>query len=101
MTIMRFLSLAALGGASAFQLPFIYNHGPQTPLVIDTKPKLPLVDTEALQDLIKVDNLLARAEKLYEIAKLGEAEFNHPTRVIGSAGKSVHRYHSSLLRAWC
>ena len=30
------------------------------------------------------------AKKMYEIAKLGEEEYNHPTRVIGSAGKSAH-----------
>ena len=29
---------------------------------------------------------MARAEKLYEIAKLSEDQYNHPTRVIGSAG---------------
>jgi len=29
---------------------------------------------------------MARAKKMYEIAKLGEEEYNHPTRVIGSAG---------------
>ncbi|KAF2125190.1 aminopeptidase Y precursor [Dothidotthia symphoricarpi CBS 119687] len=29
---------------------------------------------------------MTRAKKLYEIAKLGEEEYNHPTRVIGSDG---------------
>lgn len=33
---------------------------------------------------------MARAKKMYEIAKLGEEEYNHPTRVIGSAGKCAH-----------
>ncbi|KAL2760355.1 hypothetical protein ACRALDRAFT_1026055 [Sodiomyces alcalophilus JCM 7366] len=56
---------------------------PQQPITSDKKP---LVESEALQKLIKADNLLARAEHLYEIAKLGEPEYNHPTRVIGSEG---------------
>lgn len=51
--------------------------------------KKPLVETEALQDTIKADNLLARAKDLYDIAKLGEEEYNHPTRVIGSDGTTV------------
>ncbi|KAB5559752.1 hypothetical protein GE09DRAFT_1030357 [Coniochaeta sp. 2T2.1] len=83
---MRFLSLVALGGAAALQLPFVENREPQTAPGIDSKPKLPLVDTEALQDLIEVDNFLPRAVELYEIAKLSEDEYNHPTRFIGSAG---------------
>ncbi|KAK1974609.1 peptidase family M28 [Colletotrichum cereale] len=48
--------------------------------------KKPLVETNALQDTISADNLLSRAKELYEIAKLGEEEYNHPTRVIGSDG---------------
>jgi aminopeptidase Y len=47
----------------------------------------PLVDTESLQAAIKSENLLARAKDLYKIAELGEPEYNHPTRVIGSAGQ--------------
>ncbi|KAK2025456.1 peptidase family M28 [Colletotrichum zoysiae] len=48
--------------------------------------KKPLVETKALQDTISADNLLSRAKELYEVAKLGEEEYNHPTRVIGSDG---------------
>lgn len=48
----------------------------------------PLVDTKTLQDSIKSENLFERAKKLYDIAKLGEHEYNHPTRVIGSEGES-------------
>lgn len=48
--------------------------------------KAKLVDSQALQDTIKAENLRKRAEKLYEIAKLSEDQYNHPTRVIGSAG---------------
>jgi aminopeptidase Y len=46
-----------------------------------------LVKTEALQASISSERLLARAKDLYEIAKLGEGEYNHPTRVIGSQGR--------------
>jgi aminopeptidase Y len=49
-----------------------------------------MVNSTELQDLISGDRLMVRANKLYEIAKLGEEEYNHPTRVIGSAGRLVH-----------
>lgn len=48
--------------------------------------KLPLVDTEKLQSLISAFQLEERANVLYEIAKKGEDEYGHPTRVIGSKG---------------
>ncbi|TWU75757.1 hypothetical protein ED733_002118 [Metarhizium rileyi] len=44
------------------------------------------VTTIALQDHIDKDRLWERAEKLYELAKKSEDEYNHPTRVIGSKG---------------
>ncbi|KAH6647179.1 aminopeptidase Y precursor [Truncatella angustata] len=77
-------SLALMSGfqALAQQVPLGLNQD-EKPMVIAGRP---LVDTEALQDSIKTDNLLARAKELYEIAKLGEDEYNHPTRVIGSEG---------------
>jgi hypothetical protein len=46
----------------------------------------PLVSSTELQALIKPANLLARAEKLFAIAKTSEPELGHPTRVIGSPG---------------
>lgn len=55
----------------------------------------PLIDTKALQDLIKPDALMKRAEKLYAIAKMSEDQFNHPTRVIGSHGKNNSSFYSS------
>jgi aminopeptidase Y len=50
--------------------------------------KKPLVDSESLQSHISSDKLLRRAKHLYKIAELGEDEYNHPTRVIGSEGRS-------------
>lgn len=88
MRVTSALSLcAAAGGAAAVQIPLL--SGNQAPIdgASDTKP---LVNSSALQDLISGDRLMTRAKKLYEIAKLGEPEYNHPTRVIGSAGMSVH-----------
>ncbi|WQF86981.1 Putative PA domain, peptidase M28, PA domain superfamily [Colletotrichum destructivum] len=97
---LQLAGLALLGGASALQLQ-MQVADQQAPLIADaasvlsTPPpstaaasasKKPLVETEALQDTISADNLLVRAKELYEIAKLGEEEFNHPTRVIGSDG---------------
>lgn len=79
---------AALAGASALQIPFLSPSTDQAPL----KPSenkdgtKPLIDSEALQDLVSGDRLLRRAKELYEMAKLGEDEYNHPTRVIGSKG---------------
>ncbi|KAK7936709.1 aminopeptidase Y precursor [Apiospora aurea] len=83
-------SAALLSTASAY--------GIQQPMSSDDSPvaapaaaaghssKRPLVSSKALQDSIKGEHLLRRAKNLYEIAKLGEEEYNHPTRVIGSDG---------------
>jgi aminopeptidase Y len=79
---------AAFAGASAFQIPFLSSPS-QASLSIANETK-PLVNSSELQDLISGDRLMVRAKKLFEIAKLGEEEYNHPTRVIGSAGKSTH-----------
>ncbi|OAL45829.1 aminopeptidase-like protein Y [Pyrenochaeta sp. DS3sAY3a] len=79
-----FALCAALTGATAFQIPLLSSSN-QSPLghVNETKPP---VDSSELQNLISGERLMTRAKKLYEIAKLGEDEYNHPTRVIGSAG---------------
>ncbi|KAK6084678.1 peptidase family M28 [Seiridium cupressi] len=83
----RFQMAGGLALMSGFQ-----TLAQQAPMAIDNDqvPMIaggrPLVNTEALQDSIKADNLLARAKDLYKIAKLGEDEYNHPTRVIGSEG---------------
>ncbi|KAK3209183.1 hypothetical protein GRF29_69g1065106 [Pseudopithomyces chartarum] len=74
-------------GVSAIQIPLLSSEK-QAPVEVsgDYHGEKPLVNSSALQDLISGDRLFARAKKLYEIAKLGEEEYNHPTRVIGSAG---------------
>jgi aminopeptidase Y len=77
---------AALSGVSALQIPLNLqvpklSWGPFS----DDLP--PLVDTKELQKSIKPENLEARAKDLYEIAKNGEEEYGHPTRVIGSEGE--------------
>jgi aminopeptidase Y len=80
-----FALCAAITGAAALQIP-ILSSNVQTLLGHPSGSK-PLVNSTELQDLISGDRLMIRAKKLYEIAKLGEEEFNHPTRVIGSAGR--------------
>ena len=83
-------SLSVLAaGASALQIPLLSSEA-QTPIDASGDPieEKPLVNSSALQELISGDRLLGGAKKLYEIAKLGEDEYNHPTRVIGSAGTS-------------
>ncbi|KAI9735729.1 MAG: hypothetical protein M1818_006337 [Claussenomyces sp. TS43310] len=57
--------------------------GLQTPFHAAKKD---LVSSSALQADITADNLLKRANDLFAIAQLGEDEYNHPTRVIGSKG---------------
>ncbi|KAK0639781.1 aminopeptidase Y precursor [Cercophora newfieldiana] len=81
--------LAALGTASAFRLdqkPIFAHPGQQQPIRGGADSEKPLVTSEALEATISSKNLLKRAKQLYEIAKLGEKEYNHPTRVIGSEG---------------
>ncbi|KAI5465344.1 hypothetical protein BGZ63DRAFT_373336 [Mariannaea sp. PMI_226] len=102
MTVTKGLLVAAtaLSGVSALQLPQVPLDGPKFPSLpwlsgsgpssssdFDSDfSNLPIIDTKALQDLITADSLETRAKKFYEIAKLGEKEYNHPTRVIGSDG---------------
>jgi len=76
-------ALAVLSGASALQLPLFWTQGQQSPVSSVGKE---LISSAAIQGDIDADNLLKRAKKLFEIAKLGEDEYNHPTRVIGSKG---------------
>ncbi|KAK1570111.1 peptidase family M28 [Colletotrichum navitas] len=102
---LQLAGLAVLGGAAALQMQMQAQvPGQQAPMIADEVPlvstspstassyssssssKKPLVETKALQDTISAENLLSRAKELYEIAKLGEEEYNHPTRVIGSDG---------------
>jgi aminopeptidase Y len=83
-----FALCAAVAGAGALQIPLFSSHS-QAPLGHPHGSK-PMVNSTELQDLISGDRLMVRANRLYEIAKLGEEEYNHPTRVIGSAGRLVH-----------
>lgn len=46
----------------------------------------PMVDTEKLQDKIKLDDLNETARDLYKIAGHSKKHYGHPTRVIGSRG---------------
>ncbi|CAG9944055.1 unnamed protein product [Clonostachys rosea f. rosea IK726] len=102
----RLSLIAALAGTSlALQVPLqqpIQLPGLSKP--VDGPPKsvassfehLPLIDTDALQAKIKPANLEKRAESLYKIAELGEEEYGHPTRVIGSEG---HRGTLSYIKS--
>ncbi|GAB0134702.1 hypothetical protein EsDP_00003062 [Epichloe bromicola] len=86
------LSLVVLAASAAAllipdQQPL--NHPePQMPIGRPSEDDVskPFVNTEGLQDRIKIGGLWKRAEKLYEIAKKGEEEYGHPTRVTGSKG---------------
>jgi hypothetical protein len=80
-----FALCAAITGAGALQIPLLSSTN-QAPL----GGSKPLINSTELQDLISGERLMTRANKLFEIAKLGEEEYNHPTRVIGSAGMLMH-----------
>jgi aminopeptidase Y len=85
-------ALALTGSSSALQIPLqlpfdtpwtSHHHA----LTADDATKLPLVDSETLQSKISSHTLESRSKVLYDIAKKGEEEYGHPTRVIGSAGE--------------
>ncbi|PWY76092.1 Zn-dependent exopeptidase [Aspergillus sclerotioniger CBS 115572] len=86
-----------LGQVGALQLPLLQSsesHS-QSPITGDK----PLVSSPLLQEQVKAENLLSRARHLYKIAELGQDEYNHPTRVIGSKGHlgTLDYIYSSLL----
>ena len=87
MTLIKTLAPLALLGLSAQaqqQAPLVDTASPGSTL--PHSEKLHVVDSEALQSKIHAKNLLARAEDLYKLAELSFHDYNHPTRVIGSAG---------------
>jgi aminopeptidase Y len=92
-------TLALSGVSSALQIPLqvpwfleppshkpLSDAGVSRPATDSSKGDLPLVDSEALQASISAHNLEKRAVALYDIARLGEEDYGHPTRVIGSDG---------------
>lgn len=83
-----FALCAAVTSATALQMPLL--SASNQALLAHPHGAKPLVNSTELQGLISGDRLMTRAKKMYEIAKLGEAEYNHPTRVIGSAGTRAH-----------
>lgn len=84
--LLSLASLSAIAAASVVQHPL--NDGSNSQALIKSKT---LVSSEALEGHITSKNLLKRAKKLFEIAELGAADYSHPTRVIGSAGKQKPR----------
>jgi aminopeptidase Y len=87
MAILKNLAPVALLGLSvqAQQLPLVQTDSHDASLASSQK----IVDSEALQAKIHGKNLLARAEDLYKLAELSFHDYNHPTRVIGSAGHAA------------
>lgn len=86
------VAATALSGVSALQIPLNVqlpwsSWSPSSGPSSDDLTGLPLIDTKELQSSIKAGNLETRAKELYEIAKNGEEEYGHPTRVIGSEGE--------------
>jgi hypothetical protein len=84
--LLSLVALSAIAAASVVQHPLNDGSGSQAP--ISSKP---LVSSKALEGHITSNKLLKRARKLFEIAELGAADYNHPTRVIGSSGKHKPR----------
>jgi aminopeptidase Y len=88
-------TLLLLGEVGAVQLPLFQAPKSQVPIAADKE----LVSSSALQEQVKAENLLKRAKELYKIAELGEEEYNHPTRVIGSEG--IHREAAGVIQSVC
>ncbi|KAF2636936.1 aminopeptidase-like protein Y [Massarina eburnea CBS 473.64] len=84
MRVRSAIPLCAAASTTALQIPLLSSNE-QAPVTVAGETK-PLINSTELQELISGDRLFERAKKLFEIAKLGEDEYNHPTRVIGSAG---------------
>lgn len=86
-------ALALTRPSSALQIPLqLPLNTPWTQsdaVAADDGEKLPLVDSETLQSRISSSVLQSRAQLLYGIAKKGEEEYGHPTRVIGSEGECL------------
>lgn len=73
-----------LGQVGALQLPLFQESNSKW--ATTNAGDKPLISSPLLQEQVKAENLLDRARQLYKIAELGEDEYNHPTRVIGSKG---------------
>ncbi|PLB37824.1 Zn-dependent exopeptidase [Aspergillus candidus] len=90
--------LVLLGAeVGALQIPLIQWErfsGSQAPLA-DKE----LVSSSAFQAKVHAENLFERAKDLYKIAELGESEYGHPTRVIGSKGHlgTIDYIYSTLI----
>ncbi|KAF2196091.1 aminopeptidase Y precursor [Delitschia confertaspora ATCC 74209] len=87
----------ACAAVAAQQIPIIQSTPASAELPAQNDK--PLVNSSALQDHISGDRLMERAKKMFEIAKLGEDEYNHPTRVIGSLGHlgTLNYIYSTIL----
>jgi aminopeptidase Y len=83
--LLSLITLSVAARASVVQRPL--HDAPSSQALIKNKP---LVSSDALESHITSENLLKRAKKLFQIAELGAADYKHPTRVIGSAGRSQH-----------
>jgi len=83
----KLLSIAGLASLAASAQDQIPLGALSDDIALGTVAPSPvMIDSQSLQDTITAENLLKRAKKLYQIAKLGEDEYNHPTRVIGGHG---------------
>ena len=99
MAILKTLAVAGVLTATAsaqLQVPML-NNVKELNIDVAPSPSLgssgkPLVDSQSLQELINIDNLFKRSKDLYAVAELSMDEFNHPTRVIGSAGMCIYHW---------
>ena len=85
------ITISTVVAASVIQHPLLKQ--------VDTRPlknTKPLISSDAIQDDISTDKLLARAKYLSNLAELSFEEYNHPTRVIGSQGKLICRFTSQF-----
>jgi len=84
---MKLLALASLAGALPLS-PLSVLDMLATGSELDPQSK-PVIDTDALQDLITTDALEAWAEKLWVAANASTPHIGHPTRYIGTPGHAA------------
>lgn len=94
--LLPLISLSALAGAALLpQQPLLKARGEAVINNGNNHPGRPshskkLVSSAALEGRIHKQALLKRAKVLSKIADAGIAEYNHPTRVIGSKGELLN-----------
>lgn len=85
LAIVSAVNALPLNPFNSFQIPIIFGSKDEVS-ASQWYYDLPVIESEALQELVTKEALKSRAEDLFSIAERSIPEFGHPTRVIGSKG---------------